>query len=133
MNLSTGVSGYAFHSVPVAIYSWLRHATDFRMAVVSAIECGGDTDTVGAITGSLSGTALGSSDIPEDWLSRITDWPLSVKTLRRAAGVLAGNGQRFPSAFWPFSLARNLVLLLIVLAHGFRRLFPPHQRSEIPA
>jgi ADP-ribosyl-[dinitrogen reductase] hydrolase len=48
MNLSRGVTGYAFHTVPVAIYSWLRHPSDFRTALVSVLACGGDTDTAGA-------------------------------------------------------------------------------------
>ena len=111
MGLSKGVTGYAFHTVPVAIYGWLRHPADFRHAVISVIECGGDTDTAGAITGAMAGAALGSGAIPGEWVTGIRDWPLSVTVLRRAAGVLAGNGQRFPGLFWPFVLLRNLALL----------------------
>lgn len=29
--------------------------------------------------------------------------------------------------FWPGLLLRNLIFLVIVLAHGFRRLLPPYQ------
>ncbi|MBY0456496.1 MAG: ADP-ribosylglycohydrolase family protein, partial [Gemmataceae bacterium] len=30
LDLARGVSGYMFHTVPVAIYAWLRHPDDFR-------------------------------------------------------------------------------------------------------
>ena len=33
---------------------------------------------------------------------------------------------RPPACFWPGILPRNLLFFLIVLAHGFRRIFPPY-------
>ncbi len=48
LGLERAVSGYSMHVVPVAIYAWLRHPNDFRAALISALDCGGDTDTVGA-------------------------------------------------------------------------------------
>src|SRR5262245_13772600 len=56
LGLERGVTGYMYHTVPVALYAWLRYPNDFRTAVQSTIRCGGDTDTVAAITGSLVGT-----------------------------------------------------------------------------
>jgi ADP-ribosylglycohydrolase len=53
--LERGVTGYALHVVPVALYAWLRHDGGFRAALVAALDCGGDTDTVGAILGALCG------------------------------------------------------------------------------
>ncbi|MEO2036837.1 MAG: ADP-ribosylglycohydrolase family protein, partial [Planctomycetaceae bacterium] len=45
LGLSDGVSGYVYHSVPVAIHGWLSHQHDIRSAITSVIECGGDTDS----------------------------------------------------------------------------------------
>ena len=53
LGLARGVSGYMYHTVPVAIYAWLRYPDDYRSVVQSAIRCGGDTDTVAAITGAV--------------------------------------------------------------------------------
>ena len=53
------VTGYAFHTVPVALFAWLRHWGDFPAAVLAVIQCGGDTDTVAAITGALAGCTTG--------------------------------------------------------------------------
>ena len=53
LELDRGVSGYIYHTVPVAIHAWFRYPDDYREAVQAVIRCGGDTDTVAAITGAL--------------------------------------------------------------------------------
>ncbi len=101
LGLSGGVTGYVYHTVPVAVYAWLRHYGDFRASVEAALDCGGDTDTVGAIVGALAGGTVGASCIPEDWIAGIIDWPRSVGLLRKVASQLArqkrcGQGLRTP-------------------------------------
>ena len=130
MGMERGVSGYAFQSVPVAIYAALRHRNDFASALAGAIACGGDTDTVGAITGALVGARVGVAGIPLPWRSGIVEWPRSLSLLHRVAERLSRQIET-PSAlgpvpcFWPAIPLRNLAFLAIVLAHGFRRLLPP--------
>ena len=131
LKLKRGVTGYSLHIVPVAIYSWLRHPGDFRIALTAALDCGGDTDTVGAILGALSGAALGKAAIPHEWLNGIWDWPRSMAFMERVAGRLAeqkaaGRGLGSLGCFWPVIPVRNLVFLGVVLTHGFRRLAPPY-------
>ena len=125
LGLTKGVSGYAFHTVPVALYAWLRHRDDFAKAITSALDCGGDTDTVGAIVGALAGTSLGPESIPAKWTECIKDWPLSITKLNAAAHSLAA-GEKIPSLNWLARVLRNALFLCIVLAHGFRRLLPPY-------
>ncbi len=62
-----------------AVYAWLRHYGDFRATLEAALDCGGDTDTVGAIAGALAGATTGAAAIPEPWLRGIIDWPRSLK------------------------------------------------------
>ncbi len=134
LGLEKGVSGYVYHTVPVAIFAWLRHPDSFREAVESVILPGGDTDTTGAIVGALAGATLGASAIPMEWLSRILEWPRSVKWMRRLAQNLTacflepeeGAKPGPVRLFWPGLFPRNLMFMLIVLAHGFRRLLPPY-------
>jgi hypothetical protein len=124
-----GVGGYAFHTVPVAIYAWLRHREDFRAALISALDCGGDTDTVGAIVGALSGATLGPGAIPAAWLAGLCDFPLTRSAIARAADALAcgdGRSAEPPMLARLLSIPRNLLFLVIVLTHGFRRLLPPY-------
>jgi ADP-ribosyl-[dinitrogen reductase] hydrolase len=67
LGLGGGMTGYVYHTVPVAVYAWLRHYGDFRAAVEAALDCGGDTDTAGAIVGALAGGTVGANGIPNDW------------------------------------------------------------------
>lgn len=125
-----GVTGYAYHTVPVAIYCWHRHAGDFRAALTAALDAGGDTDTVGAIVGGLAGASGGEAGIPPEWLAGIWEWPRSLSWMRRVAGHLARQkaaAEPLGSVpyFWPGILLRNLCFLAVVLAHGFRRLGRP--------
>lgn len=126
-----GVSGYAFLSVPVAIYAALRHADDFPTAIETVISCGGDTDTTAAITGALVGARLGAVGIPDSWRTGIIDYPRSAAVLQALAERLARQAPDTPPLgpvkyAWPTIPLRNVFFLAIVLLHGLRRLFPPY-------
>lgn len=127
LGLSRGVTGYALHTVPVAIYACLLHRENFRKAMTEALNCGGDTDTVGAIVGAIMGAWNGASEIPSEWLERFRDWPRGRQHIQQIASRLA-QGKDVPQSevpvFLPFVLIRNVFFLLIVLLHGFRRLVP---------
>lgn len=129
LGLETGVTGYVFHTVPVAIYAWWRHRGDFRSALEASLNCGGDTDTVGAITGALAGADLGADAIPDDLATGMAEWPRSISWLRRLADKLGRQtNSESPLGetplFWPALPVRNLWFLIVVLAHGFGRLIP---------
>ena len=125
LGLTHGVSGYINHTVPVALFCWLRYPADFRQAMEEAILLGGDADTVGAIVGGLMGCTLGAQAIPTEWLNGLAEWPRSVNWMRRLAERLAENGKPLPLC-WPGLLPRNLLFLVVVLWHGVRRLLPPY-------
>jgi ADP-ribosyl-[dinitrogen reductase] hydrolase len=121
-----GVSGFAPNTVAVALYAWLRHRGHFECAVRSVIECGGDTDTVAAITGGICGAEVGEKGIPREWLASICDWPRSVQHICEVAAALTDDSKPTPIVFWPFILLRNVFFLAVVILHGFRRLLPPY-------
>ena len=121
-----GVSGFAPNTVAVALFAWLRHRGDFETAVRSAIQCGGDTDTVAAITGAICGAETGEAGIPRAWIDGICDWPCSVGYIRRVTNALDSQSHRAPRYFWPAVPLRNLFFLFIVILHGFRRMLPPY-------
>jgi ADP-ribosylglycohydrolase len=131
LGLEHGVTGYAFHTVPVALHAWLAHPGDYRGAVLAAIECGGDTDTVAAITGAIAGAGCGPQGIPAPWLDRLAEWPRDVEWMTRVATLLAqvrashiGMLNAYPYSYWvPL---RTLLFLAVVLLHGLRRLLPPY-------
>lgn len=121
--------GYAYHSVPVALYAWLRHFGDFPAALKAALDCGGDTDTIGAIVGALAGASCGERGIPAEWRTGIWEWPRSCAFLRQvAARLFEQKIARQPLGpvpyFWLGLVPRNVLFLMTVLAHGFARLLP---------
>ncbi|MFN0119026.1 MAG: ADP-ribosylglycohydrolase family protein [Blastocatellia bacterium] len=131
MGLPGGVSGYVYHTVPVALHAWLGHQADYRQAVSSVVRCGGDTDTTAAITGAITGAGTGESGIPLEWLSNMTDWPCTISWIRslgRQLGeVTAGKQAAKPISLpFPAVLIRNMLFLPIIVAHVLRRLLPPY-------
>jgi ADP-ribosyl-[dinitrogen reductase] hydrolase len=131
MNLSRGVSGYIYHTVPVAVYSWMKHFGEFEQTLIAVLNCGGDTDTVASIAGALAGVSVGDKAIPGDWIDKIRDYPCNPRSLKNLAMCLAKRQQgidceSLKTPFFPFLLVRNILFLFVVLIHGFRRLAPPY-------
>lgn len=124
-----GVSGYALQTMPVVVHAWLSHPQDFRTAVTSTIQCGGDADSTAAMVGGIVGTAVGTIGLPQEWLGRLVEWPLSVSWIRRLASRTergSGGSRIRQVATIPATLIRNMFFLSVVLVHGFRRLLPPY-------
>ena len=69
VELGNGIE--AFNSVPTAIYSFLSHPTSFEEAILFAVSLGGDTDTIAAMTGAISGAYLGADAIPKKWQDKL--------------------------------------------------------------
>ena len=144
LDLSRGVTGYIYHTIPVVAYSWYRHFGDFERTLTAVMDCGGDTDTTGAIAGALAGAVVGDEGIPHDWVSDLRDWPRSPRLLLRIADRLDHQVEELAEVAplvrdaapvrklgpvryaWPILVFRNLFLLVLVLLHGFRRLAPPY-------
>ncbi|MCP4398404.1 MAG: ADP-ribosylglycohydrolase family protein [bacterium] len=131
LGLSTGISGYINHTLPIVLHAWTRHQHDFRAAVLDVIRCGGDTDTTAAIVGAIVGAGVGKKGIPKEWLDNLWEWPRSTAWIERLGKRLEQglrSEQKQKALRLPLAgiLARNLVFLLLVLLHGLRRAFPPY-------
>ena len=61
----------AHRSVPTAIACFARHPDSYADTVCHAISLGGDTDTLAAMAGALSGAYLGISALPRHLLDRL--------------------------------------------------------------
>jgi len=58
-------------SVPTAIYCFLRQTQSYEDTVIYAISLGGDTDTIAAMAGAISGAYLGIETIPSEWRAKL--------------------------------------------------------------
>ena len=127
LGLKSAVTGYAFHTVPVALFAWLHHRGNYRDIIQSVIQCGGDTDTTAAIAGSLAGCDAGCAGIPNAWLDNLKDWPRSKNWIGHVAHRLVSRDVKRPVCFfWSGIIPRNLFFLATVLVHGLRRMLPPY-------
>ena len=57
-------SGYVVHSLQTALHDGL-FAESAEDATVTAVNRGGDTDTIGAIAGAVAGARFGASQLPD--------------------------------------------------------------------
>lgn len=75
-------SGHAFKTLEAAIWAFYN-TNDMKSAIIKAVNLGGDTDTVAAICGALSGLYYGYECIPRKWLSDLqmknVIWDMSIK------------------------------------------------------
>jgi ADP-ribosylglycohydrolase len=68
-----GISAFVLPSVAWSLYAFFRSPDDWWETVCTAIEPGGDTDTMGAIAGGLAGARLGVGALPGPLLDRLND------------------------------------------------------------
>lgn len=82
-------SGHAPATLTAACWA-VTSTTDFRSAILAAVNLGDDADTVGAVTGQLAGALYGEAGIPEPWLQRLA-WRQDIAD--RAARLWALRGR----------------------------------------
>jgi ADP-ribosylglycohydrolase len=68
-----GISAHVIPSVLWALYAFLRSPDSYWEAICTAIEPGGDTDSMAAMAGALAGARLGKAALPEELVRQLTD------------------------------------------------------------
>ncbi|KOY55612.1 ribosylglycohydrolase [Streptomyces sp. XY332] len=86
--LATEFNGAVWPCLGSAVWA-LRTTTGFAEAVRAAVDLGGDTDTVAAVTGTLAGARYGQAAIPPEWTA-----PLHVPLPGFGNRVLDADGLR---------------------------------------
>jgi ADP-ribosyl-[dinitrogen reductase] hydrolase len=76
-------SGFVFHTLQTALYHALT-ADSAESAIVSAVNEGGDTDSIGAVAGAIAGARFGAPALPNRWLDVLSN----TEELRGLAGEL---------------------------------------------
>jgi ADP-ribosylglycohydrolase len=73
MNRWQGISAFVTPSVLWSLYAFLRSPDDYWETICTAIGVGGDTDTMAAIAGAISGARLGVEALPGHLVDRLND------------------------------------------------------------
>ena len=63
-------SGYIVDTLECAMWIFMN-AQHYKEAIIASTNIGGDTDTIGAIVGSMAGIYYGFEDIPSSWLDKL--------------------------------------------------------------
>ena len=75
-------------TLEIALWCWWK-TKSYREAIITAINLGGDSDTIGAITGAIVGAYYGEEQIPPQWLSCLEDKNIIAGLARRLAKLVA--------------------------------------------
>ena len=63
-------TGYVVDTLECALWI-LLNASSFKETIIATTNIGNDTDTIGAIAGSMAGIIYGIDSIPENWLNKL--------------------------------------------------------------
>jgi ADP-ribosyl-[dinitrogen reductase] hydrolase len=131
LDLSDGITGYMYHTIPLVLQVWLRHQHDYPSALLEIIACGGDTDTTAAILGSILGARVHEEGIPDAWRKRIRDYPRSLSWIKALGQQLAQTlEEQRPQKSLSLPLfplfIRNIFFMIGILCYGLRRFLPPY-------
>lgn len=86
-------TGYVVDTLEAAIWVTLNTNT-YEEAIIEAVSLGDDTDTIGAITGSMVGTIYGIESIPDRWLSKLKNKEYIKNLVIGYSDVLNDNNRR---------------------------------------
>jgi ADP-ribosylglycohydrolase len=92
-----GCSGYVAASVPLALYAAQRVGrADFEQVVRDAVRTGGDTDTLGSLTGQVAGAWAGLGRLPRDLVRRLPEGEAILQAARAFASLVASGRVTVP-------------------------------------
>ncbi len=87
------LSSFVLGSGVMAVYLFARFGADLETALIQAINLGGDTDSIGAMVGTMTGARHGYSAIPARWRSGLRNHDAiyaRARALARKEGLPAG-------------------------------------------
>jgi ADP-ribosylglycohydrolase len=126
LGLEKGVGGYIYQTLPIVLHSWLRNRDNLKQAIIDVVLCGGDTDTTGAIVGSIVGAK--AKEPPHEWIEGIIDFPRNLAFIEEVSVKLnlvfeEKKSQKAPRLSAVAILIRNVLFFLIVLVVAVTRQF----------
>ena len=68
-----GISAFVIPSVCWSLYAFLRSPDDYWETICTAVGVGGDTDTMAAMAGAISGARVGLTSLPQDLVASLSD------------------------------------------------------------
>lgn len=125
-----GITGYMYDAIPALVQAWRQFRDEPLLGLTHLIRQGGDTDSTCAMFGGIVGVKFGVrlfDDMKGAWCEPVIR-PKWLWQLCQQADVVyqTHTPMRPKPLFGVLTHFRNMCFLMIVLLHGFRRLFPPY-------
>jgi len=86
-----GTSSDVVEAVPAAVYCFLKYSKHFSRAVLSAVNAGEASDSIGALAGSFVGAYGGIGIIDKSWLQAVENSDVLIGVGTNLAELLMGN------------------------------------------
>ncbi len=83
-----GVGGFVMETVPAALFYFILSPDDFETGMINAVNGGGDTDSIAAILGGISGAYNGIEAIPDRWVKPLESRKRIVKLGEELSGLV---------------------------------------------
>ncbi|KAG4084855.1 ADP-ribosylglycohydrolase [Neocallimastix lanati (nom. inval.)] len=80
-------TGFVVYSLEASLWAILKN-NKLKDTILMAINLGNDTDTIGAITGSLAGIIYSYNEIPKSWIEKLKNKELLDKLITNFCSVL---------------------------------------------
>ncbi len=84
-----GIKAQALPTTVMAIYCFMRYSSNIRHAFKAALLLGGNTCTLAALVGGLSGAHIGIHELPKSMAENMADWPQTTRWIERMSIRLA--------------------------------------------
>ena len=106
-----GTGKYVLESIPAAICCFINSPSSFEDTLLNAVNAGGDTDSIAAMAGALSGALNGASAIPMRWLMELENKDEIIFLANRLHDIVMGIEIEEPSGtvFYSYATMRLTV------------------------
>ncbi len=108
-------SPFVLGSVIFSLYIFISQGMNMEKAVLTAVNGGGDADTIGAIVGTMCGALHGYQKIPANWLNSL----LNIEFLKQLGAALI---TRQPVSENPLEIEKHLCKREIAFRHKYRQM-----------
>ena len=103
-----GTGKYVLESIPAALCCFINSPSSFEETLLNAVNAGGDTDSIAAMAGALSGALNGASAIPMRWLMELENKEEIIILANRLHDIVMGEKVEEPSGtvFYSYAAVR---------------------------
>lgn len=87
-------TGFIVDTLESVIYS-INNSSNYKEAIITSVNLGYDTDTIGALTGAIAGVLYGINDIPNNWLNDLVKKEYLIEYANKYYDIIKKKGKNY--------------------------------------